>query len=115
VLENKAPFETITDNLKVKLVELGEERYIVCLNEKEAKWGQAVREEIVSDLREKFAKGPRKMVGNTKYRRYLSVEKDAVQIDEKKIASEKKFDGINVLRTNTDMSAKEAALAYKGL
>ena len=37
------------------------------------------------------------------------------QIDEKKIASEEKFDGIYVLRTNTDLSAKDAALAYKGL
>jgi len=115
VLESKAPFETVTDNLKVKLVELGEERYIVCLNEEEAKRDQAVREEIVSELREKIAKGPKKMIGNTGYRRYLSVDKDAVRIDEKKIASEKKFDGIYVLRTNTDLSAKEAALAYKGL
>jgi len=115
VLENRAPFETVTENLLVKLVELGEERYIVCLNEEEAKRDQAVREEIVSGLREKIAKGPRKMIGNTGYRRYLSVDKDAVQIDEKKIASEKKFDGIYVLRTNTGLSAKEAALAYKGL
>jgi len=115
VLENKAPFETVTENLKVKMVELGEERYIVCLNEEEAKRDKAVREEIVSQLREKISKGPKKMIGNNGYRRYLSVEKDAVQIDEKKIASEKKFDGIYVLRTNTDLSAKEAALAYKGL
>jgi transposase len=115
VLENKTPFETVTDNLKVKLVELGEERYIVCLNEEEAKRDKAVREEIVSELREKITKGPKKMIGNTGYRRYLSVEKDAVQINEAKITAEKKFDGIYVLRTNTDLSAKEAALAYKGL
>jgi len=49
------------------------------------------------------------------YRQYLSVDRDAVQIDENKIASEKKFDAIYVLRTNMDLSAKEAALAYKGL
>ena len=115
VLGNKPPFETVTENLKVKLVELGEERHIVCLNEEEATRDQAIREEIVSEQREKIAKGPRKMIGNTGYRRYLTVDKDAVQIDEKKIASEKKFDGIYVLRTNTDLSAKDAALAYKGL
>jgi transposase len=115
VLENKEPFETVTENLKVKLVELGEERYIVCKNEEEAKRDQAVREEIVAALREKLSKGPKKMIGNTGYRRYVTIEKDAVQIDEKKIASEKKFDGIYVLRTNTDLSAKDAALAYKGL
>lgn len=115
VLENKAPFETVTETLKVKLVELGEERYIVCKNEEEARRDQAVREEIVSELREKIAKGPKKMIGNTGYRRYVTIEKDAVQIDEEKIAKEKKFDGIYVLRTNTDLSAREAALAYKGL
>jgi transposase len=115
VLENKSPFETVTEHLLVKSVELGEERYIVCKNEEEAKRDQAVREEIVSDLREKIAKGPRKMIGNTGYRRYLSVDRDAVQIDEKKIASEKKFDGIYVLRTNTGLSAKEATLSYNGL
>jgi len=115
VLASKAPFETVTDNLKVKLVELGDKRYIVCRNEEEAKRDQALREEIVAGLREKITKGPKKMIGNTGYRRYLSVEKDAVHIDEKKIASEKKFDGIYVLRTNTELSAKEAALAYKGL
>jgi len=115
VLASKAPFETVTDNLKVKLVELGDKRYIVCRNEEEAKRDQAVREEIVAGLREKITKGPKKMIGNIGYRRYLSVEKDAVHIDEKKIASEKTFDGIYVLRTNTELSAKEAALAYKGL
>jgi hypothetical protein len=71
--------------------------------------------EIVSGLREKIAKGPKKMIGNAGYRRYVTIDKDAVAIDEKKIASEEKFDGIYVLRTNTDLSAKEAALAYMGL
>jgi pyruvate dehydrogenase complex dehydrogenase (E1) component len=68
----------------------------------------------VSELREKITKGPKKMIGNTGYRRYVTIEKEAIKIDEKKIASEKKFDGIYVLRTNTELSAKEAALAYKG-
>jgi len=97
VLENKAPYETVAENLKVKLVELGEERYIVCLNEEEAKRDQAVREEIVSELREKITKGPKKMIGNTGYRRYLSVDKDAVQIDEKKIV----FDNLILSRRDT--------------
>ncbi len=69
----------------------------------------------MSGLREKIAKGPKKMIGNAGYRRYVTIDKDAVAIDEKKIASEEKFDGIYVLRTNTDLSAKEAALAYMGL
>ncbi len=115
VLEDKSPFETVAENLKVKLVELGENRYVVCKNDEEAKRDQALREEIISALREKIASGPKKMIGNTGYRRYVTIEKDALHIDEKKIAQEKKFDGVYVLRTNTNLSAREAALAYKGL
>ena len=68
----------------------------------------------MSELREKIARDPRQMIGNNSYPRYLSVNKDAVQIDEKKIASEKKLDGIYVLGTNTDLTAWGDALAYKG-
>ncbi len=88
---------------------------IVCQNEEEARRDRAQQDEIVASLREKIAHGPKKMIGNTGYRRYVTIEKDAVAIDEKKIAAEGTFDGIYVLRTNTELSAKEAALAYKGL
>jgi hypothetical protein len=88
---------------------------IVCLNEEEARRDKVLRDEIFAELREKIVKCPRKTIGNTGYRRYLSVEKDVFHIDEKKISSEKKFDGIYVLHTITELSAKEAALAYKRL
>ncbi len=115
VLENQASFESVADNLKVKMVEVGDDRYIVCLNEEEAKRDRAVREEIVSGLRDKIAKGAKKMIGNAGYRRFVAIDKDAFVIDEKKIAEEEKYDGRYVLRTNTDLSAKDAALAYKEL
>jgi hypothetical protein len=47
VLENRAPFETVIENLLVKRIELGEKRYIVCQNEEEVKRDQAVRDQAV--------------------------------------------------------------------
>lgn len=115
VLENKDPFETVTENLKVKKVELGEKRYVVCLNEEEAKRARAVRESVVADLRKKLCGGTKDLIGNSAYRKYVSIEKDAVSVDEKKIAAEKRYDGKYVLLTNTNLSARETALAYKEL
>ncbi|MBI5116357.1 IS1634 family transposase [Candidatus Poribacteria bacterium] len=115
VLENRDPFEMVSENLKVKMVELGGKRYVVCLNEEEARRAKAVRESVVADLKEKLSQGPKGLIGNSAYRKYVTVEKDAVSIDGRKISAEAKYDGKYVLLTNTSLCAKETALAYKEL
>jgi len=115
VLENRDPFETVTENLKVKKVELGGKRYVVCLNEEEAKRAKTVREKVVTELREKLSGGTKELIGNSAYRKYVTVEKDAVSIDERKIAAEQRYDGKYVLLTNTDLTPRETAMAYKEL
>jgi transposase len=60
-------------------------------------------------------KGPKSLVGNKGFRKYLTITKDAVQIDEAKVKSEARFDGKWVLKTNTDLSAAHVALKYKQL
>jgi uncharacterized protein (DUF1786 family) len=62
VLEDRTSFEAVAENLKVKMVELGDTRYIVCVNEEEARRDKAQREEIVASLREKIARGPKTKV-----------------------------------------------------
>ena len=50
------------------------------------------------------------------YRRYLkTISQDHFAIDPDKVEEEKKFDGIFVLRTNTDLSPLAAMLRYKQL
>src|SRR5262249_31239042 len=50
-------------------------------------------------------------VGNTGFRRYLkTISDEHFAIDPDKVAKEKKFDGIFVLRTNTDLNPLEATL-----
>ena len=56
------------------------------------------------------------MVGNTGFRRYLkTISDEHFAIDPAKVEEETKFDGIFVLRTNTDLNPLEAMLCYKQL
>src|SRR3954451_23689550 len=102
--------------LKVKEVWVGERRYVVCLNEDEARKDAADREAIVAALREQLRSGDKSLVGNKGYRRYLSgSDSPGFRIDEAKIAEEARYDGKWVLRTNTELDAAEVALQYKQL
>jgi hypothetical protein len=102
--------------LKVKEVWVEDRRYIVCLNEEEARKDAADREAIVAALREQLRRGDKTLVGNTGYRRYLDGGgPDHFRIDEAKVAEDARYDGKWVLRTNTDLDAAEVALQYKGL
>ena len=55
------------------------------------------------------------VVANKGYKRYLKAEKGAFAIDLDKARDEEQFDGMWVLRTNTELSAVEVALRYKQL
>jgi hypothetical protein len=102
--------------LKVKEVWVDDRRYIVCLNEDEARKDAADREAIVAALREQLRSGDKSLVGNKGYRRYLSGSDAAhFQIDEAKVAEDARYDGKWVLRTNTDLDSAEVALQYKQL
>ena len=67
-------------------------------------------------LERQLAKGDKALVGNTGFRRYLkTISDEHFAIDPDKIEEERKFDGIFVLRTNTDLNPLEAMLCYKQL
>src|SRR5512132_444173 len=102
--------------LKVKAVWVGDRRYVVCLNEDEARKDAADREAIVAALREQLRSGDKSLVGNKGYRRYLGGGgPDPFRIDEAKVAEDARYDGKWVLRTNTDLDSSEVALQYKQL
>jgi len=101
--------------LKVKDVDIDGRRYLVCVNESQAKKDAADRQAIVAALERKLEQGPKALVGNAGYRRYLAIGADSVTIDEDRIATEARYDGTWVLRTNTDYDAVEVALVYKHL
>jgi len=101
--------------LKVKQVTVEDRRYIVCLNEHQAKKDAADREAIVAALREQLKQGDKSLVGNRGYRKYLKSEGAHFAIDEAKLKAEARYDGKWVLRTNTALTAEEVALKYKQL
>jgi transposase len=101
--------------LKVKEVMIWDRRYIVCLNEDQAKKDAADREAILGGLRNQLPKGDKALVGNKGYRKFLKTEGKHFRIDEEKIKEEARYDGKWVLRTSTDLPAAEVALKYKQL
>jgi transposase len=101
--------------LKVKEVWADDRRYVVCLNEKQARKDELDRMMIIESLKDQLKKGPKALVGNKGYRKYLKMNSDNVAIDEAKIEEEAKYDGKWVLQTNTDLPAEMVALKYKEL
>jgi hypothetical protein len=101
--------------LKVKEVVLNGNRYIVCLNRKQARKDAIDRQAIIDSLEEKIKTNPKSLIGNKGYRKYLKIDKDSVSINRDKIEWEYRFDGKWVLFTNTNFSAEQVALKYKEL
>jgi transposase len=116
VLSRGGRYHEVSKKLKVKEVEVKGRRYIVCLNEEEAKKDRAARESMVRALEEKLAKGGAKsLVGNRGYARFLKAERGALKINSEAVKQDERLDGKFVLRTTTQLSAEEVAQAYKGL
>lgn len=101
--------------LKVKQVLHNKKRYIVCLNSRQARKDARDREAIIASLREQLKKGPKSLVGNKGYRKYLKLDKDSASIDMDKVESDSRFDGKWVLTTNMNLAADKVALKYKEL
>jgi len=102
--------------LKVKEVRVEDRRYIVCLNEKQARKDAQDRQNIIASLKEQLKRGPKSVVGNKGYRKYLKLDREHIAIDENKIEEEARYDGKWVLRTNMDdLPAEMVALKYKEL
>jgi len=123
VLDRPAPFVPLVMkkrgkqiDYEAKTVQLAGRRYIVCRNRQEAEKDAADRASIVAALERQLAKGDKALIGNTGFRRYLkTISEEHFAVDPDKIEEEKKFDGIFVLRTNTDLNPLEAMLCYKQL
>lgn len=101
--------------LKVKEVRHMDRRYIVCKNLRQAEKDKRTREAIIEALEEKIPKGPKALLGNKGYRKYVKMEKNSASIDFEKVKKDARFDGKWVLRTNTQLSADKVALKYKEL
>ena len=105
--------------LWVKEVRVGKgtaaQRYIVTVNEAEAKKDREDRQAIIDGLQAQLKKGDKALVGNSAYRRYLRSRGNAFEIDLGKLAEEARFDGVSVLRTNARVTPLQAVIRYRDL
>ncbi len=102
--------------LEAKAVMLGDRRYIVCRNLTEAAQAARTRAAVVAALRAKLKQGDKSLVGNSAYRRYLKTpDQQHFAIDEARAAEEARYDGLYVLRTNTQMSPLTVMRRYRDL
>jgi hypothetical protein len=124
VLADDAPFQEVYGPkqshedpapLQVKDVWVEDRRYVVCFNPERARKDRADRDAIVASLDEQLRRGPKSLVGNKGYRRYVRAAGTSFEIDDDKIENEARFDGLWVLRTDLDLPAAEVALKYKEL
>jgi hypothetical protein len=116
VLGRAGRFHTVDDNLEVKEVMVGDNRYVVCRNPIERRKDEAAREAILAKLTTTLQQqGPKAVIGNKGFARFIKVAKGAVTINESAVEADARLDGKFVLRTSTDLPADEVARAYKGL
>jgi hypothetical protein len=116
VLPRAGRYQEVASNLMVKEVRVGDRRYVVCLNPDEAQKDAANREAILVKLEQTInQKGPKAVIGNKGYARFLKVRKGGLTINQEAVEADQKLDGKFVLMTNTELPASEVAKTYKGL
>jgi Transposase DDE domain len=116
VLRRAGRYRELKHNLHVKEVFVDERRYVVCCNPERAEKDRKDRAAILDKLTQKLSRGSVKgLIGNVGYRRFLKAYGAGVEIDQKRVQDDERYDGKYVLRTNTTLPAAEVAEAYRQL
>ena len=127
-LSRPGRYREVAQNLWVKEVVVGSDRFVICHNPEEAVRDQRVRERLLSYLEEAIAGSDEltaaqraELLGKLKTKpglaRLLRVTKGGLlRVDRAKVAREAHLDGKFLLRSsNSQLSAEEIALGYKQL
>lgn len=116
VLTRAGRYQEVDDNLAVKEVRVEDRRYVICKNELEAKKDAAARATLIQKLERTLGEqGPKAVIGNKGFSRFIKVQKGAVTIDRETVVTDARLDGKFVLTTNTELPAAEVAKTYKSL
>jgi len=116
VVPDTGAYQSVGPNLEVKDVRVSGRRYVVCRNPLEAQKDAAARAAILAKLQETLARhGPKAVLGNRGFARFVRVAKGSVTIDEEAFHRDALLDGLFVLTTNRNETAAEIAQTYKSL
>ncbi len=92
------------------------DRYIVCYNPESASEEKIKREYFKKHLEGKAEKNTIKdWIIKNGYKKYIKIEDAKISIDEEKLKQEEIYDGMWILRTNTNLPTEEIAKYYKDL
>jgi hypothetical protein len=116
VLTRIGCFESVAENLQVQEVVVRGRRYVLCHNPIEAKADAQARKTLVAKLEKTLHDhGPKSVIGNRGFARFVRVKKASVEIDREAVERDALFDGKFVLTTDTDLPTADVARAYKNL
>jgi hypothetical protein len=125
VLRDRSPWQEVTPErvrskdpapLKVKDLKVEGRRYVVCLNEEQKRKDAHDRAAILESLQKALQRGDKSLVANQGFRRFLQTQgRGHFAIDQQRVREDAQYDGIFVLRTDTDYDAPTVAHVYKTL
>lgn len=116
VVPDLGAYQSVGPNLEVKDVHVGERRYVVCRNPLEVQKDVAARAAILAKLQETLSRhGPKAVMGNRGFARFVRVAKGSVTLDEEAIQRDALLDGLFVLTTSRNEPVAEIAQTYKSL
>jgi len=115
VLARAGRYQKVADNLEVKDVVVNGRRYVVCRNPQEAEKDRLAREAILAKLEQALAHGPKSVIGNRGFARFVKIRRGSVSIDARAVEDDARLDGKFVLTTNTLLPMDQVALAYRSL
>ncbi len=130
VLARAGRYKTLSDDLQVKEVVVGEgerrRRYVVCFNPAEAERQRRHRTQVIEELQEELKRHPQRsatakwaieLQASGRYGRYVKADGHGrLIIDRAAVRQLARHDGKWVLITNDDtLSVEDAAASYKGL
>jgi len=109
-------YQALSPTLWFKEIRLNGCRYVLCYNDDQAAKDRFTRQALVEKLTKTLKQqGPKSLVGNKGYRKFLKFDRDLARIDNTKVLEDARFDGKYVLLTNTELPADEIAVTYKRL
>jgi len=111
-------YKKIKAGYSIAQISDGERKVIVSYSESRAAKDASDRKKAIAKLIKKLdrSKSPKSHLSNHGYRKYLKVEgKSKLSLDEAKIASDAKWDGLHGVVTNSDLSPASVLSKYNDL
>ena len=100
----------VEDNLAIREALVGGNCYVVCRNPIEQRKDGAACEAVLAKLNATLQhQGPKAVIGNKGFARFIRVAKGAVTVNEEAVEADARLDGRFVLRTSTDLLAGPCA------